>query len=244
MHYSAKTHTGLVRKNNEDAVACEPDLGLFVIADGMGGLARGEVASRMAAERLLAGVIARSTPAFGPATAPPEEILLAAINAAQVHVFGENTDAPDRAPMGTTATAIWIAGGVAHYVHAGDSRLYVISASSGIGQVTKDQTVAQRMIDRGEDPVRATETHGHVLTTFIGTHGLFKPSSGSRDLSPGDTALLCTDGLTDMVSDTQIEDIVSQHRGDPETVADALIVRAIENGGRDNITVIVIQPFD
>lgn len=242
MRYSAKTHIGLVRGNNEDACACEADLGLFVIADGVGGLARGEVASRMAADKLLAGIIARCTPAFGPVTTDPADILAQSINAAQAEVYGENADAPDRAPMGTTAIAVLFVEATAHYTYAGDSRFYLISRSGQIDQVTKDQTVAQRMIDRGEDPVRATETHGHVLTTFIGTHGLFQPAGGCREIAPGDTALLCTDGLSDMVSDTEIADIVARHADDPDAIAGALIARANENGGRDNITVIVIQP--
>ena len=238
----ARSHIGLVRDNNEDAFACAPEHGLFVIADGMGGLARGEVASRMAADKLLAGAIARRDPTFCPVTATHREILTQAIRSAHEEVHGENADAPDKVPMGTTATAVMIADGAAHYAHAGDSRLYVISQTGAIEQVTTDQTVARRMIERGEDPVRATRSHGHILTNYVGINGTFTPQSGSRELASGDVLLMCTDGLGDLVADDEIAAIITDAVPDLERAADALIDRANAHGGRDNITVILVQP--
>lgn len=242
LRHIARSHIGLVRGNNEDAFACAPEHGLFVIADGMGGLARGEVASRLAADKLLAGAIARLDPTFGPATVSHQEILNQAITSAQEEIHAENTDAPEKVPMGTTATAVTIAGGAVHYAHAGDSRLLVISQTGAIEQVTTDQTVAQRMIERGEDPVRAARSHGHILTNYIGINGIFTPQTGSRELAPGDVLLMCTDGLSDLVAEDEIAAIVSDAAPDLERAADALIDRANAHGGRDNITVILIQP--
>ena len=242
MHHIAKSHIGLQRDNNEDTFALAPELGLFVIADGMGGLARGEVASRVAAEKLLAGAIARCDPAFGPATATHEEILTQAIKSAQAEIHGENAENLDKAPMGTTAAAVLIADGTVHYTYAGDSRIYAVSPAGRIEQVTKDQTVAQRMIERGEDPVRATQSHGHLLTNYIGTNGVFTPQTDNRDLSPGDILLMCTDGLSDLVADDEIAAIITDAAPDFERTADALIDRANAEGGRDNITVILIRP--
>ena len=184
LRHIAKSHMGLVRENNEDAFVCAPEHQLFVIADGMGGLPRGEVASRMAADKLLAGAIARRDTTFGPVTATHREILTQAIASAQEEVHGENSVAPDGLPMGTTVTAVMVADGAAHYVHAGDSRLYVVSQTGAICQLTTDQTAAQRMIDRGDDPVRAARSHGHILTNYVGTNGSFTPQSGSRELIP------------------------------------------------------------
>ena len=242
LNHIARSHIGLVRENNEDAFACSAEHGLFVIADGMGGLARGEVASRMAADKLLAGAIARCDPAFGPVSATHREILSQAINSAHEEVHGENADAPDKVPMGTTATAVTIADGVAHYAHAGDSRLYAISQSGQIEQITTDQTVAQRMIERGEDPVRAARSHGHILTNYVGINGSFAPETDSRDLAPGDILLMCTDGLSDLVAQDEIAAIVTDAAPDLAHIAGALIDRANEQGGGDNITVILIQP--
>lgn len=242
MRHIAKSHIGLERGNNEDAFACAPEFGLFVIADGMGGLARGEVASRMAADQLLAGAIARTDPVFGAANAAPPDILLQAIQAVQRQIAGDNASSKKSEAMGTTATAVMIEGDVVHYVHAGDSRLYAVTRSGVISQLTRDQTVAQRMIDRGEDPVRATAFHGHVLTNYVGTEGAFTTLTGTHRLDRGDSLLLCTDGLSDLVGDDEIAIIITRLAPDLESTADVLIERANQHGGRDNITVILIQP--
>ncbi len=242
MRHSAKSHIGLQRDNNEDAHACAPELGLFIVADGIGGLARGEVASRMAADQLLAGIIARCDPTFGASTSPYGDILRDAIAKVQEHVRAENDDNRDKVPMGTTLVAVLIADGTTHFANVGDSRLYAVSRSGEIEQVTKDQTLAQRKIDRGEDAEEATRLHGHIVTNYIGTASPFLPEIGARSLAAGDTMLLCTDGLTDMVQDDVIAKIVNGHASDVDAAASELIERANEHGGRDNITVVVIQP--
>ncbi len=242
MRHIAKSHIGLERSNNQDAYACAPEFGLFVIADGMGGLARGEVASRMAADQMLAGAIARTDPVFGSVSAAPPDILLQAIQAVQREIAGDNASSRKSEAMGTTVTAVMLERDLVHYVHAGDSRLYVATRSGVLTQLTRDQTVAQRMIDRGEDPVRATAFHGHVLTNYVGTQGAFTTLTGTHRLDRGDSLLLCTDGLSDLVGDDEIASIVTRNAPDPESTAEVLIERANHHGGRDNITVILVQP--
>lgn len=240
MRHAAKSHIGLVRENNEDAYACAPELGLFVIADGLGGMARGEVASRMAADHICAGITARHDPAFDTA-----EVLRNAIIKAHEEVLADNKAAERFADeMGTTATALMLVDGTAYFAHAGDSRIYAVSPPGSITQVTTDQTMAQRMIDRGEEREYSIAYHGHILTNFIGIKTPFSPETGTRSVANGDTFLLCTDGLTDMVTESDIAAIAGSAMPDPERAADALIERALENGGRDNVTVIVVRPED
>lgn len=242
MRHAARTHIGLVRETNQDVHACAPDRGFFVIADGMGGLCDGEEASRMAADLMLAGLSARCDPVFGPVTSSYEDVLTQTIRMAQEHVAAENDTRQEARSMGTTLIGSIFSGTHMHYAHSGDSRIYIQPASAPIIQLTKDQTVAQKMIDRGEDPARATALHGHILTNFIGVAGAFEPLIAEQRISVSDTVLLCTDGLTDMVEDAEIGDIVAGGGHDVEAIADTLIARALDNGGRDNITVIVIQP--
>ena len=240
MQYSAKTHIGLKRRNNEDAFACAAEHGVFVIADGMGGMARGEEASRMAADQMRAGLLARLDPAFGTHETHLPQTLEQVMRTVQDHVAAQNGDRAD--VMGTTLLAAVIAGHRIHYAHSGDSRAYVISPDRRITLMTRDQTLAQRKIDRGEDPVRATATHGHILTNYIGIFGQLSPEVSERSLGPGDIVLLCTDGLTDMVCDEEIADIVTGKITEADRTANDLIERANANGGRDNITVIVVHP--
>jgi protein phosphatase len=240
VRHAVRSHIGRERKNNEDAFACAPDLGLYVIADGMGGLARGEVASRMAADKVLSSVVARCDPVFNTDVPCGADMLRQAVDRAQDEVRAENEDDPDSEPMGTTVAAVLVADGKADYVHVGDSRIYLVSRAGRIEQLTTDQTVAQRKIESGEDPVQAIEHYGHVLTGYAGKPEPAQPEIGARDLTAGDTLLLCTDGLTDMVSDTEIAEIFARHPSAPDAAAEALIERANDNGGHDNITVIVI----
>lgn len=240
MQYAAKTDIGLQRRNNEDAYACVPEHGLFIVADGMGGMARGEVASQMAASQMCAGLVARLDPAFGPAGVDLRAALEKVIHSVQYHVAAENDDRADT--MGTTLLAAIVHDENLHYAHAGDSRLYVISSGGDIERLTCDQTMAQRMIERGEDPVEANATHGHILTNYIGMSGRIDPEIAGRSLDAGDTVLLCSDGLTDMVTESEIARIVTQASPDLDRTANDLIGEANANGGRDNITVVLIRP--
>ena len=240
MQYAAKTHIGLKRRTNEDAYACAAEHGLFVIADGMGGMARGEEASRMAADQMRAGIVARLDPAFSAVSIDLKETLEHVMHAVQDHVAAQNGDRADT--MGTTLLAVLVSDGALHYAHSGDSRAYVISSDGRIDRLTKDQTLAQRKIDRGADPVEANATHGHILTNYIGIFGRVEPEVSNRTLNPGDTIVLCTDGLTDMVPEEEIAETVTGALPDVERVADDLVARANANGGRDNTTVIVIRP--
>lgn len=242
MRHAARTHIGLIRDTNQDTHACAPDRGFFVIADGMGGLSDGEVASRMAADLMLAGLTAGCDPVFGPVTSSYEDVLTQTIRMAQEHVAAENDVRQEVRSMGTTLIGAIFSDTHIHYAHSGDSRIYIQPASAPIIQLTKDQTVARKMIDRGEDAARATALHGHILTNFIGVAGAFEPQIAERRVSLGDTVLMCTDGLSDMIVDAEIGDIVADGGHDVETIADNLIACALDNGGRDNITVIVIQP--
>lgn len=242
MRYSARTDTGQVREHNEDTFACAPERGLFIIADGMGGHARGEMASRLASDRALEAVTARYDPALPGVEWDFPGILSSAINDAHAQVVAENRGLFGHDAMGTTLIAVIATADTLHYAHAGDSRLYVVPASGGIAQVTRDQTVAQQKIDQGEETPNTVRFYGHLLSSYIGTDKRFTPVIDRRTIDRGDIFILCTDGLTDMVPDEEIGEIATANAGEVDAIADTLIARANDNGGRDNITVIVLDP--
>lgn len=241
MRHSAKSHVGLVRAGNEDAYACDAERGLFVIADGMGGLARGEMASRQAADLMLEALAARIDPVLGGPGGRPETLLLDAISIVQAHAVEDNERSGLDDQMGTTLIGLAVTGSRITYAHSGDSRLYAVSPSGQMVQVTRDQTLAQRMIDGGEPVAEMSALYGHILTNHVGMSGTFEPEIASLEIPAGATLLLCTDGLTDMVGDEEIAAIIAAGGNDTEQIAERLVQSALDHGGRDNVTVIVVQ---
>lgn len=241
MHCAARTDTGRVRKANEDSFALDAELGLFVVADGMGGMAHGEVASRLAADAMFDGLKSRCDPVLGPVNTTFERILEELIELAHQRVVAENHKRPRFDGMGTTLIGAVIDGGMLHFAHSGDSRIYLCPQSRPIRQLTHDQTLEQDMLRRGLDRELAAR-RSHILTHYIGVEGALSPQLGHHPLDEPSTLILCTDGLSDMLPDAEIGDIVDEGGADVDVIADTLVAEANARGGRDNITVIVIQP--
>ncbi len=227
-HYEA-THTGLVRRHNEDAFAViEPET--YLVADGMGGQAAGEVASRMLVD---------SIKKFLSATPQPwnENVLKASIIKAGDEIFNAAQNRAEYHGMGTTATILHLDERRAYYAHVGDSRLYRLR-NDRLRQITDDHSYVEALVRNGEISHAAARIHPmkNYLTQAVGAMLDLKVDGGSFAVEHRDAFLLCTDGLTKMVDDSEIAKIICSSRNP----ADDLIRAALENGGKDNVTAIVL----
>jgi PPM family protein phosphatase len=234
LRYSARSDRGLVRQNNQDAVYAGPRL--LALADGMGGHAAGEVASSL--------VISALAPLDED---DPGDDLLAELRHATVEgnaaITRHVADAPDLDGMGTTLTAILFAGSRLGLVHIGDSRAYQLREAA-FTQITKDDTFVQSLIDEGRITEEEAHTHPQrslLLRAITGQD--VDPSLTIREARAGDRYLLCSDGLSGVVSDETLADTLQAYR-DPRECADRLIELALRGGGPDNITCIVADVVD
>ena len=220
------TDIGQVREGNEDAYLVEPPL--FAIADGMGGHRGGEVASQLALETI------ETRYAEG---APLED----AVRSANATVFERSSADRAVAGMGTTITAVVMEPASAHLAHVGDSRAYLFRAGT-LRQITEDHTLMQRMIDAGEITPAEAEVHPHrsVLLRALGTDADVTVDVQDVGLLEGDRLVLCSDGLTTMITPEQIAAIVGATPGAQEA-ADRLVRAANNAGGIDNITVVLLD---
>ncbi len=238
------TDRGLVRSSNQDAFAVEDALQLWVVADGMGGHAGGDVASQLAVNSVVTRV--RSRASTGEAAAPPasdERVLHEAIAAAQRAILDEARAHTELTGMGTTCVALTISrapGPVATIAHVGDSRAYRLRGNR-LEQLTQDHSVIDDYIKRGLVTPAQAFTHPlrHVLSRALGSENGCDPDVGVHDLEDSDLILLCTDGLTKMIKDERIADVLLRERAAPDQACQALVQEALSHGGADNVTVII-----
>jgi protein phosphatase len=226
-----KTDKGLVRKENEDAFCIEKDLGLLAIADGMGGHASGEVASKMAIEILRES--------FKKGGEPLPERLSSGVKLANRAIYEAAQSQSQLNGMGTTLTALQLEGNRLSIAHVGDSRAYLIRGGV-IEQMTDDHTIVSEQVARGmitrEDAARSDMRN--ILSKALGIAPEVDVDMEELTVSEGDQLVLCSDGLSELISDDEIlSEVQSSKR--PEIVCDELVDLAIQRGGEDNITVIV-----
>ena len=224
------THTGKVRYNNEDAlIVIEPKT--FVVADGMGGALAGEIASQMLVETVKNFLAKTPAPWH-------EKILAQAILLANDKILNEARRHEEYRGMGTTATILSLDNGQAYFAHVGDSRLYLLR-NNFFRQMTYDHSYVETLVRRGELTPEEARVHPmkNVLVQAVGAVPDITIDKANFPTEHGDIFLLCTDGLTNMVEDESIKKIL-QSASDP---ADALINAALEAGGKDNISVIVVE---
>jgi len=224
------THVGKVRKNNEDAlIVIEPET--FVVADGMGGAAAGEIASQTLVETVKN---------FLPLLPEPwsEEILKKSILGSNAAILKKSKENPELQGMGTTATILHLYRGQANFAHIGDSRLYRMR-NLIFEQITEDHSYVETLVRSGELTPEQARVHPmkNVLTQAVGAVDDIEVETGNFSIAEGDIYLLCTDGLTNMVEDFDIGKILLER----ENPADDLIQAALDNGGHDNISVIVVK---
>lgn len=243
IEHAAVTHVGR-RSNNEDAYLAAPELGLFAVADGMGGYEGGEVASRVTVDTLR-GFYRRNADddnttwpfALEPERTLGENMLSVGIRLADAEVQARKQGR--LASMGSTVAAIAVDGRRIVVGHVGDSRVYRLR-DGAITQVTRDHSLHQDMIAAGMSvPPKEQFPHANVITRAIGMKGMVKVDLRTLDARPGDVYLLCTDGLVETVRDERIRAVLGTLA--PTDAAAVLVREAFEQGGRDNITVVVAR---
>lgn len=238
------TDTGKVRNNNEDSCLVDDDLGLLIVADGMGGHAAGEVASRLAVdvvrEQVTRGLKTGTIPACGvpaPHWSDRTRLLAAAVTMANDIVFRASQERFERRGMGTTIVAALINGSRLSVVHVGDSRFYLFRGGR-ILSVTRDHSLVAEQVAQGM--ISSTEAESseskNILTRALGVMETVDIDAMELPVHAGDMALLCTDGLTKMVEDDGIAETL-KNVGDPLRVCQSLVTLALDRGGRDNVTV-------
>jgi protein phosphatase len=234
MKVASITDPGRVRKTNEDNFFADEALGLFIVADGMGGHAGGEVASQIAiatiSELMKAGLT----------EADPDGLIRSAIEQANTAIRAQAEADPALHGMGTTLVLAVCRGNSIHLAHVGDSRAYLIHNGS-IQRLTEDHSLVAQMVKSGQ--LSATEAPRfhlrNVVTRSLGNQKLTEPDLALVEWNAGDFLLLCSDGLTNMVEDSELRSLISQGGADLERSCREAIERANQNGGRDNITAVL-----
>lgn len=237
--FAGKTDTGLVRSVNQDSYHIDPEGRFFIVADGMGGHAGGQEASRIATLAIESYINEHWN---GPQESP--ELLEKAFLAANHAILVDQQNHPERSDMGTTAVAvIFRQEGEPWYANIGDSRLYRLRGAE-LQQISEDQTwVAQAVKRKALTPDQArSHPWRHVLSQCLGREDLGSIEIEPMDVQPGDRLLLCSDGLTEELSDSLIATPLKSIRA-CEKAAAALVNAAKDKGGRDNITVVIVA-FD
>lgn len=236
------THPGLVRQNNEDFILTDDKLGIYLLADGIGGHNAGEVASALAVETAYA--VLRSNIAHTEVDGY-FELMVHAMHTAHWEIMSKALTSSSYMKMGTTLVVAVVRDNKAYIVNAGDSRCYLILGGSrpltGIMRITHDHTVGDLLLASGVSPGQIPKQQFHTLTQSIGCGNPPTPDFNIVEFRQGDLLLICSDGLTDMLSDAEIEAILEQEGASLETLAAELVDAANAHGGRDNISVALIQ---
>ena len=245
------TDVGKRRDHNEDAFLVDEGLGLFVVADGMGGHAGGGTASRLAVETMQAAVkhAKEAEPdAFRPVEGPAEEsplpdVLRDAVEEACAVIFRTAQGDPELAGMGTTVTAALVDGRTAYVAHVGDSRCYLLR-DGRIYQVSEDHSLVNEQLKAGAiSPDEAKHSRfKNIITRSVGFEQQVQVDLMGVELEPGDHLLICCDGLSNLVEDAEILEIVQ--RSEFDLAPGRLVALANDRGGDDNITVIVVRALE
>lgn len=229
MKYWARTHAGLKRPHNEDAVLqCEGRL--FGVADGMGGHKAGEVASMLAVDTLLLEL--RDQP-------PGAQTLSDAVALANAVIYQQSRQIPEREGMGTTLSVLWSAGEEGWIGHVGDSRIYRLREGD-LQRLTEDHSVVEEWVRQGllTQEEALVHPYRHVITRALGISESLEADVQYVGIAPGDLYLLCTDGLSNMVPDHQIAQVLQEHP--PEQAAQLLLELALAAGATDNVTFLIV----
>jgi PPM family protein phosphatase len=249
----AVTDTGKIREHNEDMLGTDADLGLFVLADGMGGYNAGEVASGIAVKTIIN--LVKESALREDLSIPDKEtglkrssiILRDAIHRANKIIYHTSKTQPQCEGMGTTIVACMFHDNKVSIAHVGDSRLYRLR-DSRFEQMTLDHSLLQELVDRGfysqEEAQRATNKN--YVTRALGVEQNVDVELHEEPVQRGDYYVLCSDGLSDMVEDEDIHLTISTFNANLDTVAKQLIQLSNDNGGRDNVSVVmahIVEPF-
>ena len=251
VEFSNVSHAGLKRKHNEDSAVTDESMGLALVADGMGGYKSGEVASAIAVQVVLDGVreALQSGRKRGKGAelvdghSPNGQLMRDSITRANKRIFNAANAIPQCQGMGTTIVAALFS---AHHVtlaHVGDSRIYRYR-DNVLKQMTSDHSLMQEMIDRGfySAEEALANTPKNLVTRALGVEEMVQVDVQEQMLQAGDIFLLCSDGLNDMVKDEEISLTLGKYGANLSTAAQELVRLANQNGGKDNVTVVLARP--
>ena len=233
MSATLRTDIGKVRKQNEDAAWFDEKRAVFAVADGMGGHLAGEVASRMAIDAIRNMAHSSQTPGISP--------LRDAVIAAHEAIVAHAKKHPECAGMGTTLSALWRMGHYVYIAHVGDSRIYRLRGGE-LEQITEDHSLVEELVRAKLITREEARTHPrrNIITRALGTQGDNTPDLLAADTKRGDIWLLCSDGLSGMISDEHIERTLKKG-GSLGAMADSLLEQALAAGGKDNITLVLYR---
>lgn len=229
MRVCQRTHKGMVRANNQDSLLVADKL--YGVADGMGGHRGGETASRLAAETVVAALKDK---------APDEKLLRLAVEAANRRIYETAAENESLQGMGTTLTFLWEAEGEAMIAHVGDSRAYRLREGK-LEQLTLDHSMVAELLRSNVITAEMAKTHPYrnIITRAVGIDPVVEADVVKTEVKPGDRFLMCSDGLYNMVEDEVI--LATLMELDDEKAADKLMEMALNNGGTDNITIVICQ---
>lgn len=241
MNIVAKTDKGIIRDSNQDAYAVgefSDEVVWSVVCDGMGGAAGGNIASALAVKVISDKINASYRDEMRDSSI--HNMLDSALTAANIEVFDFAEAKPELRGMGTTVVCAIVRNNQAYIAHAGDSRAYVIN-NGNINQITTDHSMVQDLLSRGKITSEEAENHPNknIITRAVGVDKSIDIDFEQIDLSDDDVLLLCTDGLSNYVTNNEMIEIMSD--GKYYAFADRLVTRANKNGGGDNITVVIIS---
>jgi serine/threonine protein phosphatase PrpC len=244
LELACRSHVGLVRENNEDSYTADEDYGLLVVADGMGGHCSGEVASRIAVE---AAAEELGHAQHKDLADELDSLMVAghAIERANQAIFQEVAEHAELAGMGTTLVSALFRDNRVYFAHVGDSRLYRVRKGH-LHRLTRDHSLVQHLLDEGlfRDREEAHEAGvgDNVLTRCLGQDPNVEVDVGDADLEAGDLFLACSDGLTGMLSDREISELLNKDES-LEMAAARLEAAALGKGGNDNVTLVLARPL-
>lgn len=228
-----RTDVGKVRRQNEDAAWFDEACGVFAVADGMGGHLAGEVASGMAIDAVKA--MAKKN------AAASISVMRSAVLDAHEAIVRHAKKNPACAGMGTTLSVMWRGGHYMYIAHVGDSRIYRMRGGA-LERITQDHSLVEELVRAGIITQEEARTHPrrNIITRALGTQGDNMPDLLAADRKPGDLWLLCSDGLSGMISDEEIERVMKSG-ATLDMMADSLLLKALDAGGRDNVTLILCR---
>lgn len=227
---AALTHRGKVRPTNQDTLVIDEELQVFGVADGMGGHKGGETASVGARDAVLAALKEAK---------PSLDAVRTAIETANSALYAQQAEDESLAGMGTTLSLIWLSDCFVYMGHVGDSRVYVLRDGK-LQQMTDDHSMVAELVRLGQLTAEEAENHPfrNVITRAVGTDEKIMTDLAVEERRPGDTWMICSDGLHGLVSDEEMERILKENK--PAQAAELLQDAALQAGGRDNISVVVL----
>jgi protein phosphatase len=238
----AVSDRGRIRAGNEDRVAAQAAIGLAVLADGMGGHNAGEVASGMAVELIVADALQLVDPAAALDASQAQALIAECIARANARIHAAGSASRERAGMGTTVVAaLWHDASVT-VGHVGDSRCYLLRGPD-FTQLTRDHTLVQERVDSGIMSFAEARSAAsrNILTRALGSEAAVNIDLDTYETEPGDVYLICSDGLTEMLDDSEIAAVLVGFGSTLRSAADELVRRANANGGVDNVSVILVR---